>query len=76
MALVLAPEAPAIGGTKLSTSESAEGMASGGAWRKATGEGGEVRARTTSPRFSVALVNAVKNELTTGNAMRPCCASQ
>jgi hypothetical protein len=69
-----AKAAPAAGGTKLSTNESAEGMASGGAWRRA-GEGGEQpRARTTSPRFSVALVNAVKNELTTGNAMRSASA--
>ena len=60
----------ASGGGKLATSESAEGMASGGAWRRPTGEGGEVRARATQPRFSVALVNAVKDELQTGNAMR------
>src|SRR5207302_1455751 len=63
-------KAAPTGGTKLSTSESAEGMASGGAWRRPTGEGGEVRARPTQPRFSVALVNAVKNELQTGNPVR------
>ena len=63
------------GGSKLSTSESAEGVASGGAWRRPTGEGGEPRARATQPRFSVALVNAVKDELTTGNAMRSANAT-
>jgi hypothetical protein len=62
-------KAPLAAGAKLATSESAEGMASAGAWRKPSGEGGEVRARATQPRFSVALVNAVKNELQTGNAL-------
>ncbi len=56
-------------GAKLATSESAEGVASGGAWRQA-GAGSDGRARSTQPRFSVALVNAVKNELTTGNPLR------
>ena len=68
-----AKAAPVAGGAaspKLTTSESAEGMASSGSWRRPTGEGGEPRARTTHPRFSVALVNAVKDELQTGNAMR------
>ncbi len=58
------------GGGKLGSGESAEGTASGGSWRRPSGEGGEVRARGTQPRFSVALVNAVKNELQTGNALR------
>jgi len=73
-----AKAAPAIvsGGTKLSTSESAEGMSSGGAWRRPTGEAGEPRARATQPRFSVALVNAVKDELQTGNAMRSAAAER
>ena len=65
-----AAPAAALAGSKLTTSESAEGVASGGAWRQPTGEGGELRARATQPRFSVALVNAVKDELQTGNAMR------
>jgi len=51
-------------------------MASGGAWRQPTGEGGEPRARATQPRFSVALVNAVKNELQTGNAMGSATAAR
>ncbi|MGZ3443187.1 MAG: HEAT repeat domain-containing protein, partial [Polyangia bacterium] len=63
-------KAAPVADTRLSTSESAEGMASGGDWRRPTGEGGEPRARSTQPRFSVALVNAVKDELQTGNAMR------
>jgi HEAT repeat protein len=67
-------KAAPVGGGKLQTTESAEGMASGGAWRRPTGEGGEVRARSTHPRFSVALVNAVKDELQTGNAMRSASA--
>ena len=50
-------------------------MALGGAWRRPTGEGGEVRARSTNPRFSVALVNAVKDELQTGNALRSAGAA-
>ena len=71
----VAPAAAAAGG-KLQTSESAEGMASGGSWRQPTGEGGEPRARATQPRFSVALVNAVKNELQTGNAMGSATAAR
>jgi len=72
-----AAPAAALASAKLATSESAEGMASpGGAWRQPTGEGGEVRARATQPRFSVALVNAVKNELQTGNAMHSAAREQ
>ncbi|HEX6837933.1 MAG TPA: hypothetical protein VF334_15250, partial [Polyangia bacterium] len=70
-----AKAAPVSSVAKLSTSESAEGMTSAGDWRRPTGEGGEVRARATQPRFSVALVNAVKDELTTGNAMRSAQAA-
>ena len=44
-------------------------MASGGAWR-ARRQSDDARARPTQPRFSVALVNAVKNELQSGNAAR------
>ncbi len=68
-------KAPVASGAKLTTSESAEGMGSAGAWRKPSGEGGEVRARSTQPRFSVALVNAVKDELQTGNPTRSATAT-
>lgn len=52
------------GGAKLSPRLDAGGeAATGGAWTKAAGEAG--KARTTQPRFSVALVNAIKDELTT-----------
>ncbi len=70
-----AKAAPSSGGAKLATSESAEGVASAGAWRQASGEGGAVRARATQPRFSVALVNAVKDELQSGNALRSATAT-
>jgi hypothetical protein len=68
-----AKAAPA-GGGKLATTESADGMSAGADWRRpatATGEGGaDARAKTTNPRFSVALVNAVKDTMTTGTPMR------
>ncbi|MDB4970489.1 MAG: ral secretory system protein domain protein [Myxococcales bacterium] len=61
-------KAPPTGGAKLGASDNGNGT-EGGDWRRPTGEGGvDAKARTTNPRFSVALVNAVKDTMTGGGS--------